>query len=661
MPDRAQLRAWRAGNAGGNLALRHSGTSIAVDVDNYHDKNGAATLKRFERDAGCAFPPTCYSTARDDGSRQRFYRVPPGLAWPSKLGPGVEVIHSGHRYSVVWPSVHPDTGAPYQWFDALGRPMDRPPRPEECAELPAALVQALTAGVALREATGSASAEQGAALLDELPQGAMTPAVRALLSTALEQLDANRHDNACKNVFDLVRYGDQGETGVPIALAALRGAYPPAVADRDAPQVAEAEFDRMVATAARKVAADRTPAAEREGIVLARAALGANGGRIKTVRLGSVDKPVQRPRYAPVPPAELAQSVPPMRWLVRDVWPEHSFGPVGGEKKTLKTYNLLAMTVAVASGKPLFGQFAVEAAGPVLYYVGEGGARPFRRRLQAVARAYGFGLDALAELPIHAVFDVGALNDEDFVEQLTANLDELRPALVIVDPLYAFHPAGVEAQNLYERGRMLAKLSSLTADRAALMVADHFRKSTGSDLDLDYIAQAGMGQWADSWILQRHAKGSPDLEAGSYLLEVEFGSRQWGGGRWSVEWWLPPGGTSDEPGDGITWAVSKATARAAAVEARDAGQRTRLEQILRDHPYEFTKTQLVGALGGNKSKAEHLISSMAGDGAVVVEKRNVPDKNGRMAKRDVYGLRPHRLGLLMPPQGAPTRPGPGAG
>jgi RecA-family ATPase len=190
-----------------------------------------------------------------------------------------------------------------------------------------------------------------------------------------------------------------------------------------------------------------------------------------------------------------------MEWLVRNVWPRHSFGPMGGEKKTLKSYNLLSMTVAVASGEMFFGEFEVVTPGPVLYYVGEGGMGPFQRRLQAMARAYKV---ELADLPVHAVFEVGSLSGAAFVDALKRNLDAAQPELVVVDPLYAFHPPGIEAQNLYERGRMLAEVSALVADEAALVVADHFKKTGNSDLDLDSISQAGMGQWADSWILQKH-------------------------------------------------------------------------------------------------------------------------------------------------------------
>ncbi|MDJ0440614.1 AAA family ATPase [Rhodococcus qingshengii] len=346
-------------------------------------------------------------------------------------------------------------------------------------------------------------------------------------------------------------------------------------------------------------------------------------------------------RFVPVGAGELAEPVPPMRWLIRDVWPEHSFGPMGGEKKTLKTYNLMAMAVAVASGKPLFGQFEVVSPGPVLYYVGEGGQRSFQRRLQAVCAAYKVNL---ADLPIHAVFEVGSLAGAEFTAALARNLDAIEPALVVVDPLYAFHPPGIEAQNLYERGRMLAELSGAVAGKAALVVADHFKKSGGAELDLDSISQAGMGQWADSWILQKH-RVRADLANGLYQLGVEFGSRQWGGGRWDIDWNLPArGGPEDEDeavsDELITWAVVPSDGSAETSAKSEGSRRSlhdRIERVLADHPFEFTASALAAKVGGNRDKLRVAIADLKDE--LRIEERSVAREEGsRSVKRKVLGM-----------------------
>ncbi|WP_162648028.1 ATP-binding protein [Rhodococcus pyridinivorans] len=339
---------------------------------------------------------------------------------------------------------------------------------------------------------------------------------------------------------------------------------------------------------------------------------------------------------------ELAQPVPPMEWLVRGVWPRNSFGPMGGEKKTLKSYNLLSMSVAVASGEPLFGEFKVESPGPVIYYVGEGGRVPFQRRVQAIARAYGVDL---AELPLDAVFEVGSLDSPEFTDELKRKLDEIQPELVILDPLYAFHPAGVEAQNLYERGRMLAQLSALTANETALVVADHFRKTGAADLDLDSIAQTGMGQWADSWILQKH-RVDADLANGKYQLAVEFGSRQWGGSRWELDWQLATAEeveNGDEGSAAIGWEIRRGDGTTgAAKKGRGQSSSERKSQILElvgKNRLVFTKNQLVAAVGGKREAVRADIQELE-DARRLVVKDAPALEGGREVVRQRYDLGP---------------------
>ena len=44
-----------------------------------------------------------------------WFRVPEGRRWQGAPVAGVEIIQFGHRYGVVWPSIHPD-GPPYGWW-----------------------------------------------------------------------------------------------------------------------------------------------------------------------------------------------------------------------------------------------------------------------------------------------------------------------------------------------------------------------------------------------------------------------------------------------------------------------------------------------------------------------------------------------------------------
>jgi len=127
----------------GNIGVRLPEDVIGLDIDVRHA--GDTTVALTENRLGVPLPDTLSSTSRDDGSRIAFYRVPPGLSWKD-LGGGVELVWWGHRYAVAWPSVHPDTGETYGWYDAEGAAL--PGVPDEgwapAADLPAEWVAELT-------------------------------------------------------------------------------------------------------------------------------------------------------------------------------------------------------------------------------------------------------------------------------------------------------------------------------------------------------------------------------------------------------------------------------------------------------------------------------------------------------------------------------------
>src|SRR5205823_1519604 len=114
----------------------------------------------------------------------------------------------------------------------------------------------------------------------------------------------------------------------------------------------------------------------------------------------------------------------PFEWTVRKLLPAHSFGPIGGEKKSLKTYFAMFLAVGVASGAPIFDHFTVPAATPVLAYVGEGGRRPFAARLKRVAQSMGVSLTGL---PLITSFNVAPIRSTQFKDSLSRDLEEIQP------------------------------------------------------------------------------------------------------------------------------------------------------------------------------------------------------------------------------------------
>ena len=90
----------------------------------------------------------------------------------------------------------------------------------------------------------------------------------------------------------------------------------------------------------------------------------------------------------PVQPAHELDARPAApRWLIEGLWADEAVGIVGGEPKSFKSFLVLDMAVAVASGSPCLRHFPVAHTGRVLLYAAEDALQVVRRRLEAPAAA----------------------------------------------------------------------------------------------------------------------------------------------------------------------------------------------------------------------------------------------------------------------------------
>lgn len=225
-PSIADIQAWaesdRPDEGGGNIALRLPPDIIGIDVDAYGDKTGASTFTEAITQWG-ALPDTWKSTARDDGtSGIRLYRIPEGLRWPGQVGPGIETIHVGHRYTMAWPSMHPE-GRMYRWYRPDGLVSTAPPRVDELPDLPDAWIAGLTDGELAEQVTFadlSTSDSQQWLLTHSRP--GMCRAMTTVLERLTEQASTGDAHESLRRLMGLIRLAEQGHTGLTEALG---GAY----------------------------------------------------------------------------------------------------------------------------------------------------------------------------------------------------------------------------------------------------------------------------------------------------------------------------------------------------------------------------------------------------------------------------------------------------
>lgn len=263
--DQGVTRTFRGGD--GNIAVRPAADVIGLDVDCYDGKPGAATIAAHEQQFG-PLPPTWTSTSRTDGSGIRWFRVPERLRWRDLAGGGVEIVRAGHRYGVVWPSVHDKTGNTYRWVPPGADPTvvlddDVVPSVHALTKLPDTWVYGLTGGELAVDAPRAGLNHDAGRAWITTPTGTAAACWRVTLATnkALADLGlgASRHDVAARHVQELAHLHNEGHRGVTAALATVRDAFAQAVgSDRDTTE----EWARMCAGAIDRAAGNVTDHAD---------------------------------------------------------------------------------------------------------------------------------------------------------------------------------------------------------------------------------------------------------------------------------------------------------------------------------------------------------------------------------------------------------------
>jgi len=112
--DPDQIRAWWSRWPDAMIGAPVPAALLVLDIDPRH--GGDVGIAQLEADHG-ALPATLTTiSGRGDGGKHLYFRRPAGAVTSTRLPKGIDLKAAG--YCVVPPSLHPDTGRPYQWIDA---------------------------------------------------------------------------------------------------------------------------------------------------------------------------------------------------------------------------------------------------------------------------------------------------------------------------------------------------------------------------------------------------------------------------------------------------------------------------------------------------------------------------------------------------------------
>ena len=144
--------------------------------------------------------------------------------------------------------------------------------------------------------------------------------------------------------------------------------------------------------------------------------------------------------YEPLPivqAARLEQQQAEQHWLIEGLWARSAIGLIGGAPKCCKTWLGLDMAVSVATGTKALGHFETKAPGKALVFLAEDALPQVRARLEALCRQRHQDLARLELYVITApVLRLDLAADQ---ERLAQAIDQLRPRLLLLDPLVRLH------------------------------------------------------------------------------------------------------------------------------------------------------------------------------------------------------------------------------
>lgn len=221
-----------------------------------------------------------------------------------------------------------------------------------------------------------------------------------------------------------------------------------------------------------------------------------------------VKKQADKPKFDVVTTSELIDRYcqDDTVWTIDDWLPAQTLGLVVAPPETFKTWLLLDLAVSVATGKPFLGQYAVNGPGPVLFIQQEDPFPLLVSRLstilnlgeiEQVGDEYSFkDPHAMLDMPIYwHPSRVLHVDNKDAIAGLQQVVSQIKPVLVIIDPLYSviraddFGASGAQDMLAFKRMRDEYKCS--------FMIAHHTKKAMGQTRERDNLWGS---QFLNAWL-----------------------------------------------------------------------------------------------------------------------------------------------------------------
>ena len=225
----------------------------------------------------------------------------------------------------------------------------------------------------------------------------------------------------------------------------------------------------------------------------------------------------------------LADTIPPPRPIVEGLLHEGML-LFGGKSKRGKSWLMLDLALAVATGSPVWQHFPTREPQPVLYLALEDGRGRIQRRLRAIQP----GITTTGRLQL--LYDFPLLNDGG-IERLRHYIETWHYRLVVLDVLARVEPAarGNNDKTYHEIYRMFAPLQDLHRRHTfCLAMLTHLRKAEAEDIfDTLHGSVAYQGAQDTLWVLERPPRDAVGVlhlrekDSDDQALHVSFVDGHW--------------------------------------------------------------------------------------------------------------------------------------
>ena len=225
----------------------------------------------------------------------------------------------------------------------------------------------------------------------------------------------------------------------------------------------------------------------------------------------------------------LADTIPPPRPVVEGLLHEGML-LFGGKSKRGKSWLMLDLALAVATGNRVWQHFPTREPQPVLYLALEDGRGRIQRRLRAIQP----GITTTGKLQF--LYDFPLLNDGG-IERLRHYIETSHYRLVVLDVLARVEPAarGNSDKTYHDIYRMFAPLQNLHRRHPfCLAMLTHLRKAEAEDIfDTLHGSVAYQGVQDTLWVLERPPRDAVGVlhlrekDSDDQALHVSFVDGHW--------------------------------------------------------------------------------------------------------------------------------------